>query len=182
MPLAVFVTAYDEYAVRAFELNAVDYLLKPVEKSRLRAALGRVRQRLDHQEAAAEQAGRLEAAIERYDQRAAYLERLPVRNREDVILVPVGQIASVVADGELLYVTTGRSERHTITFRLKDLEARLDPARFIRLGRGALANVDLIPKISAMPGGTHVVFLANGQELPVSPLQSRVLRERLLRL
>jgi two-component system LytT family response regulator len=182
MPLIAFVTAYDEYAVRAFELNAVDYLLKPVDKARLRETLNRVRERLEHQEVAAEQASRLDAAIDAYDARAAYLERLPVKVRDEVLLVPVNQIASIVADGELLKITTRVNERHTITFRLKDLEQRLDPARFIRLGRGALANVDLITKVSTMPGGTHVVLLSNGQQLSVSRLQSRVLRERLLKL
>jgi two-component system LytT family response regulator len=182
LPFVVFVTAYDEYAVQAFELNAVDYLLKPVEKDRLREALGRVRQRIEQQEAAEEQSARLDAAIASLDLRAAYLERLPVRSRDDVVLVPVSQIASIVADGELLNVTTLRNERHVIAFRLKDLEARLDPARFIRLGRGTIANVDLIAKISAMPGGTHVVSMTNGQQLAVSRLQSRVLRERLLKL
>jgi two-component system LytT family response regulator len=182
MPLIVFVTAYDEYAVRAFELNAVDYLLKPVEKERLRAALARVRLRIEHQEAIAEQTARVEAVAEAYHAGTAYLERLPVRVREDVVFVPVAQIASVVAEGELLHVTTVRNDRHTIAFRLKDLETRLDPARFIRLGRGALANIDQIVKVSTMPGGTHLVFLTNGQELAVSRLQSRVLRERLLKL
>jgi DNA-binding LytR/AlgR family response regulator len=65
---------------------------------------------------------------------------------------------------------------------LKDLEKRLDPSRFIRLGRGTLANVDLITKVNTMPGGTHVAVLSTGQKLPVSRLQSRVLRERFLKL
>jgi two-component system LytT family response regulator len=182
LPFVVFVTAYDEHAVQAFELNAVDYLLKPVEKERLREALGRVRQRIELREAAEEQSARVTAAIETLDTRAAYLERLPVRTRDDVVLVPVSQIASIVAEGELLNVTTQRNERHVITFRLKDLEARLDPARFIRLGRGTIVNVDLIARISPMPGGTHVVSMSNGQQLAVSRLQSRVLRERLLKL
>jgi two-component system, LytTR family, response regulator len=73
-------------------------------------------------------------------------------------------------------------EKFTITYRLKDLEQRLDPARFIRLGRGTIANVDVIAKVGVMPGGTHVAILSNGQKLPVSRLQSRVLRDRFLRL
>ena len=124
----------------------------------------------------------MKAVADAYHAGTAYLERLPVRVREDVVFVPVAQIASVVAEGELLHVTTVRNDRHTIAFRLKDLETRLDPARFIRLGRGALANIDQIVKVSTMPGGTHLVFLTNGQELAVSRLQSRVLRERLLKL
>ena len=184
MPLIAFVTAYDEYAVRAFEINAVDYLLKPVEKARLRETLNRAQELIEHAEIVAEQASHVGAAIDTYEALAKppYLERIPVRQREEVIIVPVHQIASIVADGELLHITTARNERHTITYRLKDLERRLNPARFIRLGRGTLANVDLITKMSAMPGGTHVAILSNGQKLQVSRLQSRILRERFLKL
>ena len=185
MPLIAFVTAYDEYAVRAFEINAVDYLLKPVDKKRLRETLNRAIDRVEHAEIVAEQASRVGAAIDAYEAAAskpAYLERIPVRQREEVLIVPVHQIASVVAEGELLTITTVRNEHHTITYRLKDLEARLDPAKFVRLGRGTLANVEQITKVTLMPGGLHVAILANGQKLQVSRLQSRALRERLLKL
>ena len=172
VPLIAFVTAYDEYAVRAFEVNAVDYLLKPVDKSRLRDTLNRAQDRMEQAELVTEHAA----------SSASFLERIPVRHREEVVIVPVQQIASIVADGELLNITTMRNERHTITYRLKDLERMLDPGKFIRLGRGTLANVDQIGKVAVMPGGTHVAILANGQKLPVSRIQSRVLRERLLKL
>ena len=184
MPLIAFVTAYDEYAVRAFEVNAVDYLLKPVDKARLRDTLNRAQDRMEHAEIIAEQASRVGQALDTYESsaRPPYLERIPVRHREEVVIVPVQHIASIVADGELLKITTTRNERHTITYRLKDLERMLDPGKFIRLGRGTLANVDQIGKVAVMPGGTHVAILGNGQKLPVSRIQSRVLRERLLKL
>jgi len=184
LPLIAFVTAYDEYAVRAFEVNAVDYLLKPVEKMRLRETLNRAQDRIEHAEIVAEQGMRVTEAIAEYESsaRPPYLERIPIRRRDEIIILPVAQIASIVAEGELLYLTTTKNERHTITYRLKDLEARLDPTRFIRLGRGTLANVELIAKVNVMPGGTHVALLSNGQKLQVSRLQSRIIRERLLRL
>jgi len=184
MPLIAFVTAYDEYAVRAFEINAVDYLLKPVEKTRLRETLNRAQERIEHAEIVAEQAARVSVAIAAYESspRAPYLERIPVRRRDEIVILPVAHIASIVAEGELLYLTTIKNDRHTITHRLKDLEARLDPSRFIRLGRGTLANIDAIVKVNVMPGGTHVALLSNGQKLQVSRLQSRIIRERLLRL
>jgi two-component system, LytTR family, response regulator len=184
MPLIAFVTAYDEYAVRAFEVNAVDYLLKPVEKTRLREALNRAQERIEHAEIVAEQSNRVGDAIAAYESstRAPYLERIPVRRRDEILIVPVSQIASIVAEGELLYLTTTKNERHAITYRLKDLETRLDPTRFIRLGRGTLANIDLIVKVNVMPGGTHVALLSTGHKLQVSRLQSRIIRERLLKL
>jgi two-component system, LytTR family, response regulator len=184
MPLVAFVTAYDEYAVRAFELNAVDYLLKPVEKRRLRETLNRAQERMEHSEVIEEQTARVGSAIEAYESvvRTPYLERIPVRRRDEIVIVQVPQIASIVAEGELLHLVTVKNEKFTITYRLKDLEQRLDPGRFIRLGRGTIANIDLIAKVGMMPGGTHVAILSNGQKLQVSRLQSRVLRERFLRL
>jgi two-component system LytT family response regulator len=184
MPLIAFVTAYDEYAVRAFEVNAVDYLLKPVEKTRLREALNRAQERIEHAEIVAEQSNRVGDAIAAYESssRAPYLERIPVRRRDEILIIPVSQIASIVAEGELLHLTTTKNERHAITYRLKDLETRLDPTRFIRLGRGTLANIDLIVKVNVMPGGTHVALLSTGHKLQVSRLQSRIIRERLLKL
>lgn len=179
-PMVAFVTAYDEFAVQAFELNAVDYLLKPVERERLAATLERARER----ESAGDRSRGLAAASAAIEQatRKQFLERIPVRKRDDVVLVPVRQIASIVAEGELLHLTTTGNERYTIAHRLHALEARLDPRRFVRLGRGALAAVDHIQRVSAMPGGMYQVTLSNGQSLPVSRLQSRVLRETLLRL
>jgi two-component system LytT family response regulator len=179
-PLVAFVTAYDEYAVEAFELNAVDYLLKPVERERLEATLTRARVRIDRSERVRRlrtASSTLEAATRR-----AFLERIPVRKREEVIILPVRQIASVVAEGELLHLTTVQNDRFTISYRLHALESKLDPRRFVRLGRGSLAAVDLIQRVSPMPGGTYLVTLSNGQELPVSRLQSRVLRDTLLRI
>jgi two-component system LytT family response regulator len=184
LPLVAFVTAYDEYAVRAFELNALDYLLKPVDFVRLRVTLARAHERLEQADFRATEAERLKAVASdiRIGPPAGYLRRIPVRRRDDIVIVPVEQVASVVAEGELLHITTVAHERHTITFRLKDLEARLDPARFIRLSRGTLVNVDLILKISPMPGGTYVVTLKNNVQLSVSRLRARVLRDDLMRL
>lgn len=179
-PLVAFVTAYDEYAVQAFELNAVDYLLKPVERERLAATIERAREREltgDRQRGLMAASAAMEAATRRQ-----FLERIPVKRRDEVVLVPVRQVASIVAEGELLHLTTIANDRYTIDHRLHALEARLDPRRFVRLGRAALAAIDHIQRVSAMPGGTYQVTLSNGQVLPVSRLQSRVLRETLLRL
>lgn len=184
VPLVAFVTAYDEYAVRAFELNALDYLLKPVDPRRLRATINRAHERLERTDFRPAEAERLKAVASEIQlgPPTSYLRRIPVRRRDDIVIVPVEQVASVVADGELLHITTVTHERHTITYRLKDLEARLDPSRFVRLSRGALVNADLILRISPMPGGTFVVTLKNNVQLPVSRLRARVLRDELLRL
>jgi two-component system LytT family response regulator len=184
MPLVAFVTAYDEYAVRAFELNAVDYLLKPVDGARLREALNRAQERLERADFRVEAVARMDAAAASYEEatRPAVLERIPIRQKDEIVIVPVKDIASIVAEGELLRLTTEQNETYTLSYRLKDLEARLDPARFVRLGRGAIANLEMLRRVSSMPGGTYVATLSNGQQLGISRLQGRILREHLLKL
>ncbi|HEU0185829.1 MAG TPA: LytTR family DNA-binding domain-containing protein, partial [Blastocatellia bacterium] len=98
------------------------------------------------------------------------------------VIVPVKEIASVVAEGEILRLTTERNEAYTLSDRLKDLEGRLDPARFVRPGRGTLANVEMMRRVSSMPGGTYVVTMSSGQQVAVSRIQGRILREHLLKL
>lgn len=178
-PSIAFVTAYDEFAVQAFELNAIDYLLKPVDRDRLATTLDRARTR-----AAADRTKGLTAASAALDTatRRTYLERIPVRRRDETAILPVRQIVSIVADGELLHLTTISNERYTISHRLHALESRLDPRRFVRLSRGTLAATDQIQKVSPMPGGTYQVQMSNGQALSVSRIQARVLRDTLLRI
>jgi two-component system, LytTR family, response regulator len=183
MPLFAFVTAYDEYAIRAFEVNAVDYLLKPVSPERLEETFRRVRDRLAQPRWREDQVAKMAVAIAEYERaRARSLERLPVRRGDDILMVPTDHIVSAVADGELLHLTTIRNEKHVIYYRLKDLEARLDPSRFVRLSRGILANARMIARFSPMPGGTYLAVMTNGQELSVSRSQARILRGTLLRL
>jgi two-component system LytT family response regulator len=184
LPLIAFVTAYDEFAVQAFELNAVDYLLKPVERGRLRETLNRAHERLETTDFREKESLNLQVAAATIEETARrdFLERIPIRQRDEIILLPVAEVASIVADGELLHITTDRGVRHTINFRLKDLEARLSPDKFVRLSRGTLCNLEMINKISPLPGGTYLVALKNNQQLAASRLQSRILREQLLRL
>ncbi len=121
MPLIAFVTAYDNYAVRAFELNAVDYLLKPVESARVRETLDRALERLEQKELRLENCDRVCAAVEDYENSAPQkLERIPVRRRDEIVLVPVPEIASVVAEGELLHIRTTHNEK---------IHDQLSPAR-----------------------------------------------------
>ena len=184
MPLVAFVTAYDQFAIKAFELNAVDYLLKPIERERLQMTLTRAADRLSRPEVRNAEHKKLERSAQAYDafERTELIERIPVRKRDEFYLVPVDEVASIVADGELLRITTVENQRFEINFRLKDLEPRLDPARFVRLSRGSIVSLSSISHITPMPGGLYLVSLTNGQELSSSRAQSRHLRARLLRL
>lgn len=184
MPLVAFVTAFDEFAVNAFDVYAVDYLLKPIDPQRLRETVARARQRLDSagwRETEGRNVVRAVESIEESEPRP-FVERVPVRVRDEIVLVPAAEIASIVADGELLHLTTDSNFRYTFNFRLKDLEARLDPEKFVRVSRGAIVALSMISSVSPLPGGIYQINLANGQQIVSSRLQSRMLRERLLRL
>src|SRR5438094_4880940 len=116
-PLIAFVTAYDQHAVRAFEVNAVDYLLKPVEASRLRQTIDRVKERLEREDYKSEETERVRAAAADYEAEGGKpLLRIPVRRRDEIVLVPVNQLVSIVADGELLNLRTTDNETHTICY------------------------------------------------------------------
>ena len=184
LPLTAFVTAFDEFAAQAFELNAIDYLLKPVEGIRLRETIRRAADRLEHEDWRHSEAIRIESARATYESAAENkpLQRIPVKKNDDIILLPAGEIVSITADGELLHLRTTAGQKFTINFRLKDLEARLDPNLFVRLSRSAIVNLDMVERISPMPGGTFEVRLKNGESFTSSRIQSRILRSRLLKL
>ncbi len=184
MPLIAFVTAHDEYAIQAFAVNAVDYLLKPVERARLAETIQRAAERLEQTDWRGIEVEKIKSAASDYEAntRSEPLDRIPVKVREEIYLIPVDEVATVVADGELLHITTADNKKYTINYRLKDLELRLDDKKFIRLSRGAIANLAMIARISPMPGGTYTVALTNGQEIASSRLQSKILRTKLLKL
>lgn len=184
MPLTAFVTAFDEYAIQAFELNAVDYLLKPVEKHRLSETIERARKHLGSAGWREAEAARLSGAVSAYEAatQGEPLERLPVRSGEDIFLVPTSDVISIAADGELLHIVDKNKKRFVINYRLKDLEGKLDSRRFIRVSRSSIVNIEAIKKVSAMPGGTYQLLLEDGQEIAVSRMQSKFLRNKLFKL
>jgi two-component system LytT family response regulator len=183
LPLVAFVTAFDDHAIEAFELNAIDYVLKPVQRDRLQATIDRARDRVQSLDAIEHHRIALASAAQAYDRGGGkYADRLPLRDRDKVVIVPARTIASIVAEGEILHVHTTTNEDYTVNHRLLALEARLDPRRFIRLNRGTLVNIDAIAHVSPMPGGTYLATLTTGEELSISRMQSRMLRDTLLKL
>ena len=183
IPLIAFVTAHDQYAIQAFDIEAIDYLLKPVDSARLRKTVKRAKERLEQEEALTEEVEtRVGNHTEEVSPNQNFLERLPIKKKDDIIFLPVNQIAAFVSDGELMHITTLRKERYTISHRLKALEAKLDPRRFVRLGRGTIVNVDTISRVTNMPGGSYLVSLTNTQQFRASRNQSRFLRHHVLKI
>lgn len=172
-PAVVFVTAYDQYAVKAFEANAVDYLLKPFDRTRLAAALDRVRARLASGRAAPPPGL---AATARDPSRP--VSRIVVRDGANITVLPVATIDWVKAADDYVLLRAGGRD-HLKAETLASLEAQLPGERFIRIHRSYLVNLDRLVRLESGPTGTPVAVLRDGASLPVSRAGARRLRERI---
>jgi DNA-binding LytR/AlgR family response regulator len=149
-PLVIFVTAFDHYAVRAFEEQAVDYLLKPTAPDRLAAAIERVRRMRRPVDDA------LLAALRQLVDRPAYVDHLSVRRGDSIELLPVAQVLWFEAkDGYVLIRTAARE--HVSDLTLKELETQLEPARFLRIHRSVIVATGEIAKVERSFGGRYTV-------------------------
>jgi len=172
MPATVFVTAYEQYAVKAFEANAVDYLVKPFSRERFAATLQRVRQRLAQPTGSSAQATtQILQALDALRQREAYLQRIPVRVDEHVVLIDVNDIIWVKAARNTVEIHLA-SGRHEHRGTMAALAARLDPRHFARVHRSAIVNIRRVKAIHPWFNGHHVVTLDTGQQLRMSRYQN----------
>lgn len=171
MPATIFVTAYEQFAVRAFEANAVDYLVKPFSRERFAEMLRRAKQRLlGARGADADTTARIMQALASLQQRDAYLERLPVRENERVVLVDVDDIVWVKASGNTVRLHLA-DRVHEVRETMSALAARLDPRHFARVHRSAIINVRRVKDIHPWFNGYHVVTMDTGQQLRMSRYQ-----------
>jgi two-component system LytT family response regulator len=152
VPRIIFTTAYDQYAVKAFDVNALDYLLKPIEPERLAAALGKFRPE-------------------------APLEQLFIRDGPRCWFVPLREVSLVSSEGNYVRLHWGR-ERPLLGRSLAALEQKLDPTRFFRANRAQIVNLDFIQRMEPGDGGRLYFQLRDGPEIEVSRRQARLFRER----
>lgn len=177
-PAVVFTTAYDEYAIRAFEVQAIDYLLKPFSPQRLREALERVRERLAAGSSPPAATGPAPAELVAAARGGRPLERLLVRDGARIHVIPVGLLDYAESKGDYVRLKCG-AEEHLKQQTLADLEARLDPARFVRVHRGVLLNVERLARLELYAKDSRVAILTDGTRLPVSRAGYARLRELL---
>lgn len=174
-PAIIFVTAHDEFALRAFEVNAVDYLLKPFGRERLAEALERLRARLAVHP-------RLPLGPTALAAQARppghFAERVLVKDGAQITVIPAANIDLVEAQDDYVLIHVG-GRTHLKTQTLSELAASLDPAQFVRVHRSALVNVERIARIELCAKDTRVLVLQNGKEVPVSRGGYARLKERI---
>lgn len=192
MPATIFVTAYDHYALKAFEVAAIDYLVKPFDDERFEQAFKRARETIQLREVQRASRKLLDLLgmgpgpgdrAEKHPTRdepesSDFLERLAVEMRGQVRIVPVESIDYIVASGPYAEVHTG-DKRYVIRERMQTLEDRLDPRNFFRIHRSAIVRINRIETLLRSSGGDYAVRLADGTELSVSRNRREELEQRL---
>ena len=174
MPVIIFVTAYDRYAVQAFEVHALDYLLKSFDRERFQAALLRAKEEIRRSKAGALNE-RLAGLLEDLQAKQKRLTRLVVKTGGRIVFLRVEEIDWVEAADNYVRIHSGR-ECHLIRETLQSLESRLSPEKFLRIHRSTLVNVDRIRELQPIFHGDYLVKLNDGTELTLS----RNYREKLL--
>ncbi len=174
MPATIFVTAYDQFAVQAFDVAAVDYLVKPFDDERFEAAFARARQRLSvegmsklREQLLSVLGGSSAPPHPLTASPPHYLERIAVEMRGKVRSIPVDQIDYIVADGPYAELHTG-DRRHIIRESMQTLEERLDPKHFMRVHRSMIVRLDLVDTLHRGAGGDYELQLKNGARVKVS--------------
>jgi two-component system, LytTR family, response regulator len=171
LPVVIFTTAYDQHALRAFEVHALDYLLKPFKPTRFKGAVQRARELIANKQAAVAARGIL-ALLNQTPAPAGHLTRLAVKTPGRVIFLDLDQIQAIEAAGKYAVVHVGK-ENHVLRETMTSLESHLPPQRFLRISRSVIVNIDQIRELQPMFKGENLVMLKNGKSYPTT----RPLRE-----
>jgi two-component system LytT family response regulator len=190
MPTTVFVTAYDKHALAAFDLAAIDYLVKPFDDERFKEAFQRAR-RMSRLEEASRLRDKLLAVLQETGGEAPtvkagaggraaarYLERIPVESRGKIRFIPVSDIDYILASGPYAELVVG-DRKHLIREAMQNLENQLDPARFFRVHRSAIVQLDRVDALLKAPGGDCDVQLRNGVTIKIARSRREELEKRL---
>lgn len=176
MPAVIFATAYDQYAIQAFDVHALDYLLKPFNRERFRKAIERVREQINTH-GTDDIDKRLRTLLADLKTEKKYLERLVIKSVGRVFFLKTKEIDWIEAAGNYVKLHVGR-DSHMLRETMNGLESKLDPDKFLRIHRSTLVNIDRIKELHPLFSGDYTVMLQNGAELTLS----RSYRDRLLEL
>ncbi len=179
LPVIVFVTAYDEFAIKAFDVRALDYLLKPIDPDRFSATVQRVRETIAANDPGAGRLlqRRMRQLLQEISGSSRYREIIAVRSFKKISLIRVSDINWIQAQGDYLYLHAG-GKRHLLHDSLTSLEKQLDPADFIRIHRSIIVNLRQVGEILMSREGDYLAVLPNDVKLPIG----RLYRPKLLSL
>ncbi len=171
MPLTIFVTAYDQYALDAFEAHALDYLLKPIEEERFEEAMERARRQLQRVEAGA-LSEQLRGVLQEYadeedEEDEDTIDRFTIRSRDRIYFVEVDDVQWVESEGDYVALHDGE-DAHLVRKTMKELEQKLGPKSFVRIHRSYIVNVDYIEELRPLDHGTYQIHMENGTPLKTS--------------
>lgn len=176
LPMVVIVTAFDQYAIQAFEAGAIDYLLKPIGQDRLAQAVERAVRLRAKPSAVAERLAQIQDIAGQ--EKSGAVRKIVARAGEEYLLLGTDEVLAFEADGELVWIVTGK-KRYLATQPLKVIQEKLRDTSFRRIHRNALVNIDHVRKMSALSSQRWLVTLTNGQEFIVSKRQARHVRQLL---
>jgi two-component system LytT family response regulator len=166
LPEIIFTTAYEAYAVRAFELHALDYLLKPFDQVRFRAALRYAKERIHSQQDEARHL-QIGSLLESMRAQQQYLDRIIIRADGRITFLHTREIDWIEADDKYLHLHTEKGAR-MVRQTLTAMESQLDPKKFVRVHRSTMVNVDRIKELQPLFNGEHSLILENGTRLTLS--------------
>jgi two-component system LytT family response regulator len=166
MPAVIFVTAHDRYALRAFEISAVDYLLKPVTEERFRLAFDRARKRLSAA-SPGDSASQMMAVLEAIANPRRFLSRLAIRSGERTIFLPVDEVEWIEAAQNYVRLHAGQAS-HLLHVPMNTIETSLDPDRFVRIHRSHIVNIQRVKQLWTLAHGQYILELVSGERLQSS--------------
>ena len=166
VPAVVFVTAYDQFALKAFEMHALDYLLKPFDAPRMAHAVARAKRQVRRRDTE-EAAGRLDALLTQLGSGARHPRRIAIKSDGRTVFLPVEEIDFMEAAGNYIRIQAG-SDAHMIRDKISEMEERLQSAGFVRIHRSTLVNAERIREMHPLFNGDQTVVLSNGRKLTMS--------------
>lgn len=177
-PHVVFVTAHEHYAAKAFDIDAVDYVLKPIDERRLAMAVERVQQTIDTNARANAHARLKEVLTDGVFENGRHLTRISARVGDKLVVVKLADASWIEADGDYMRV---HSKGRTLLVRMtmRELQLRLDPAMFVRVHRSAVVNIDFVASVDLLPHGEHVAVLSDGTRVRIGRAYRPTLLEAL---
>jgi two-component system, LytTR family, response regulator len=174
-PMIIFSTAYDHYAIKAFEMNAIDYLLKPYSKERL---VQSVQKALTQAGTGEKTASQVQNLVKTLEENTEYLQRIAVKSRHKVSVIPVNEVIYLEAEGDYVMIHT-KDNKHLKEKTMKYFETHLDPERFIRVHRSSIVNADHIHRLELYDKENYVVILKNNVSVKASSTGYKLLKEKL---